>query len=298
MHCRVVLSTYISLTGCSDAAPIPRAPAPSAELSTSSSVPGPTEHEPAYWENEIAWARSRFPELRSFTAEADLEPLLAWVPEGREVTLFINVEDDKYPYHCAAATAVRTEPGYIRMVVPDAERTEKGQTVRDFVFAGASREGVDVFYGGGKQRRNPDGTWEEIDLYATTGRDLGGGVGPVEGDTAHFRYLSVRIEASCGPKVPVPCHGRKRLCNRCEDITIELRSPKTHPSVPMPEMTCKEPCPKVVNPDLERIKQIAENFPIGKVLDPEPFGAALYRTLEACRTDPLWKTTPKPSAAP
>jgi hypothetical protein len=47
------------------------------------------------------------------------------------------------------------------MTIPGAERVEAGQTVRDYVSAGAKPDGVDVFYGGGKQRRNVDGTWED-----------------------------------------------------------------------------------------------------------------------------------------
>jgi hypothetical protein len=226
-----------------------------------------------------------------------MRPLLAWVPEGKEVTLFINVEDEKHPYHCAAAIAVRAEPSYIKMTIPGPERVEAGQTVRDYVSAGAKPDGVDVFYGGGKQRRNVDGTWEEVDGYATTGRDLGGSVGPVVGDTAHFRYLPVRIEASCGPMVSVPCESFPRRCNQCKDITIALPSPKASRRTPPPEPTsCKQPCPEVDNPDLERVRRLAEHFPTGLALEPDPLGVALYRTLDACRADPLWKPKVKPKA--
>lgn len=293
MHPRVAPLIYFAWAGCVEPALTPRV-APTAEP-TPPSIAAPTERGPDNWKHELGWARARFPELRDFTVDVDFQPLLAWVPAGKEVTLFINVEHEKHVYHCAAASAVRTAPEHIAMMIPGPERVEAGQTVRDYVSAGAKQGGVDIFYAGGKERRRVDGSWEKIDGYATTGLDLGGRVGPVTGDTAHFRYVPVRLEASCGPMVAVPCEGFPRQCNRCEKVTIELPSPKTSRRVPPPEpSSCAQPCPKVDNPDLERLRRLAEHFPTGFLPASDPLGVALYRTLEACRRDPLWQTKPQP----
>ena len=117
------------------------------------------------------------------------------------------------------------------------------------------------------------------------------GVGPVVGDTAHFRYTDVRIDAWCGPKVRVSCaDGGSQVCNLCEEVGVELRSPKSPRFKPFEVKFCDLPCPKQKNSELERIKRFAEHFPNGRVPVPDSLlGIALYRTHAACKADPLWK---------
>ena len=254
-------------------------------------VAEPAEPGPEFWARELEWARARFPELRDFTPEVDFAPLLEWVPKGQEVKLFISVDLEPHSVRCAVATAVRASDDYITMLVPEPARFEKGQILRRFSKAGAKLDGVDFNYSGGTQRKRADGTWEEVDSFATTGHDLGADVGPVVGDTAHFRYTDVRIDPWCGPKVRVSCaDGGSQVCNLCEQVSVELRSPKSPVRGEPYEVTyCELPCPKLGNSELERIKRFAEHFPNGKVPSPTSLSVALYRTRAACKADPLWK---------
>ena len=263
-------------------------------------VAEPAEPGPEYWARELEWARARFPELRDFTPEVDFAPLLEWVPEGKEVKLFINVEDEHFPSHCAAAIVERgKDPDYpIVIKIPGPERVERGERVRNYVGGSADRETV-YLGGGGKQRKTADGTWEEFDGGSAGFSELGGGVGPVVGDTAHFRYTTMRIDPWCGPKVRVSCaDGGSQVCNLCEEVSLELRSPKSPVRGEPYEVTyCELPCPKHENSELERIKRFAEHFPNGRVLVPDSLlGVALYRTHAACKADPLWKPKPKPAS--
>ena len=294
MNVRVAPLTWLLLAGCTD--PVPSTPvAPTTERVPPPRVEAPHQDAPDDWKHELAWARTRFPELRDYSLEVDFQPLLAWVPEGKEVSLYINVQYDKRPYHCAEARAVRASPNQVSLVIPGPERIEGSQSVRDYVSADVKPSGVEIFYAGGVERRKTDGTWEKIDGYATTGLDLGGSIGPVTSDTAYFRYIPVRIEASCGPLVEAPCAGVSRRCNRCEQISVALVSPKTTRRTPPPEVSvCAEPCPKIDNPDLERLRRIAEHFVTGLVPASDPLGVAIYRTREACRNDPLWTRGPEP----
>ncbi len=271
---------------------IPVAPLP-ALVVAESAEPGPE-----FWAGELEWARARFPELRDFIVDVDFAPLLEWVPEGQEVTLFINVEHEHFPSHCAAALVARGTDEYpIEIKIPGPERLEKGERVRNYVGGSADQQMV-YLGGGGKERRKADGSWEEFDGASVGFSELGASVGPVVGDTAHFRYTRVRIDASCGPRPLVPCgDGRNQYCNLCEEVTLTLSDPNAmQRSEPDAVGGCSGPCPKLPNPDLDRIKRFAEHFPGGLVPLPISLSVALYRTHAACKADPLWKPKPKPAS--
>jgi hypothetical protein len=227
------------------------------------------------------------------------------VPAEGTAQLFITVVDDEnHGYRCAGAIARRVSEEYINMMIPGPTRIENGHVVRSFVLAGASPRGVDLHYAGGTHKRNAGGTWEDDldaivergDVYATTGSDYGGVVGPIVGDTAHFRYKGVKIAASCGPIVNVPCEsGMHRECNLCEDVKLEVRRHGWSYRIPHPLIKCMPACPEPhpserTIADLDRARRFLSHVDGGGlIVDDSPPSVALYRTLAACHSDPLFK---------
>jgi hypothetical protein len=295
---RVSVPPSDQVASASAASPVSAAPLDTAEPDPE---PGPeTDPGPEFWEGEAEWARSRFPELATFRSSVDFAPLLEWVPADGTAQLFITVVDEKHGYRCASATATRVHENYINMLIPGPPRVENGQTVRSFVAAGASPHGVDLNYVFGTQKRSADGTWEDLVVFGTTGHDYGGWVGPIVGDTAHFLYRRVDIAASCGPMVNVPCeNGLPRECNLCENVTLDVQfvmgSMSNRPrKIQPPQMRCLPACPDPPHPELtkaelDRVGRFVSHFNRkGWALDDSSL-VALYRTLAACRSDPLFK---------
>jgi hypothetical protein len=161
------------VASASAASPVSSVPLDTAEPDLN---PGPEpDPGPEFWEGEAEWARSRFPELATFRSSVDFAPLLEWVPAEGSTELFITIVRAKRGYRCARAAATRRKEDYINMRIPAPPRVESGQTVRSFVDAGASPRGVDLAYVLGTQKRNAKGIWEDLDVFATTGDDYGGG---------------------------------------------------------------------------------------------------------------------------
>lgn len=255
------------------------------------------------WAQELEWARGRFPELRDFVLDVDIQPLLAWVPRGKEVTLFFRARytlssGKEERYDCVAADAAygASEDGdYISLLIPEPEQIVRGQTVRRFDIASATKRGV--FLGaGGFQRKLADGTWEKFDEYTAGFRQLGSSVGPVDGDTAHFYYAEMSLDASCGPFEKVRCEeGFEAECNACKTVTIDLSSTGMGSTHRLP-MQCPASCPVVENPELDRAQRLTKHVKFGYVPHPGNPSVALYRTRVACETDTSWK--PRAASAP
>lgn len=301
------LAACLVLVGCTEPAPGARSPeqtaTPRAPAGPAPIVAGPPDSTPDFWVQELEWARARFPVLQDFTLDVDFRPLLEWVPVGKTVTLFFRAEytlsnQKEVRYECAASEATRFESAdgddSLNLLIPGPERVEQGETLRDYVGAGVHKWGVAFGGSGGKQRKRRNGTWIDFDGYGSGYRRLGAFVGPVNGDTAHFRYATVEPHPSCGPLVEVPCDdGEPRghnVCNACETVELELDSPLSSRSVlPRTSRQCDVPCPVVENPELQRIQRLLEHFPSGLVVWPRHLGVALYRTRAACEADTLWR---------
>jgi hypothetical protein len=253
---------------------------------------------------DLAWAQARFPQLRDFVVEVDFHPLLAWVPVGSEVTLYLRAEftrsnGKEARYDCIAVDATREPPGVgdqdgFGLLIPGPERVVQGQTIRDYLTAGVGAWEVAFGGGGGKQRKRSDGTWESFDGYGTGYRSLGGYVGPVEGDSAYFRYVPVHLAASCGPVVKEACEdGSFRECNTCTTVELKLLDRHELGRTFPPHRRCSVACPVVENADLDRLRRLIGAYPMGYVPYPDNLGVALYKTRVACETDPSWKK-PRP----
>ncbi len=225
----------------------------------------------------------------------DFAPLREWVPTEGSTELFITIVDEKRGFRCATASATRLNE-HISMLIPGPPRVENGQTVRSFVAAGASPHGVTLDSAPGTQKRDVGGKWEYLDVVSVTYYDYGGLVGPIVGDTAHFGYTGVKITASCGPIVNVPCeNGLHRECNLCNDVTIDIQRHRWERRTPYPHIECMATCPDPVPSertmaDLDRARRFVAHFD-GRalILDDSPPRVALYRTLAACNSDPLFK---------
>lgn len=304
------------LAGCTEPAPSARSPTRTVTLPApagSARAPGgpahavadPPEPGPEFWMQELEWARKRFPALQDLTLDVDFRPLLEWVPAGKTVTLFLRAEHTlssgkEIRYECSTVEATRFESAdgdaSLALLIPGPERVEKGERIRDYLSGVADVDSVALGYRG-KQRRRQDGTWQEFDGYSAGYIWLGAFVGPVDADTAHFRYVKVEPRATCGPVVRIPCDDGERrghnVCNVCETVELELDAPMwSRGSRPPLDRQCDVPCPIVENPELDRIQRLLENLPTGFAPYPKHLGVALYRTLAACKADPLWPLTP------
>jgi hypothetical protein len=244
---------------------------------------------PDFWAGEVAWATHRFPELHGARFDADLGPLLDWIPKHKEVRLFIN--STHMDLKCAPALTVRCDESQaLCMTIPLATRMEGGRLIREFTTAEATGLEISVGSVSGRDRLTSTGRWETYDLH---GMDDGGAsvlgatLGPVTRDTAHFRYVKKRIYSTCaGPLVPLLPENYTILCTKCEQVSIDLAS-TIIPTTGISEFYNSK-CPETFNSDLYRIQRLSDHYGVAFIPSDDLRGVALYRTLKACREDRLW----------
>ncbi|MFO0554618.1 MAG: hypothetical protein U0271_39945 [Polyangiaceae bacterium] len=282
----LIVAACLTVAACGEPPPTAQ-PVPTVAITTTPGSSAPATD----WAAELEWARSRFPELKTFRPSIDMQPILSLIPEGRIVQLFLTVVDDRTPYRCAPVEASRHDSETIELTIPETERTENGVEVRS--YRGASFSATGFYWGGvsGLQKQTPNGDWETVETRGSSGQEWSVCPGPIEGDALRFRVREVEFDATCGPIVPLACEsGGSRGCNLCKEVKIAVRwlsfhkgrRPRIEPPLPS---SCSLPCPAADNPDLDRIERLRQHFESGYLEGDAPQRVALYRTLAGCEAD-------------
>jgi hypothetical protein len=295
---RALVAVLLAFVGCA-----PSSPPPSPEPPSAIELPEPTVEDASApvaeadaaldavgdWQAELAWARSRFPELADYQLPLDPAQLLGWVPVGQEVSLFLSLDQ----YRCKPVVASRSDAvdELIRLKIFDMPKLKHGKKVRSYASATAGRW-LHIGFGGGEQTQDVGGGWSDTSGWGSSGGGASAALSSVEGDAARFDAEPVRVETSCGPIEQLSCSdGGTRPCNRCSEVKIEyfplpLHGGSVSRGIGVQPSTCKEPCPNTDNPDLTRLRAVLAVFDQGhRVSRDGKDHVGLYRTLAACNAD-------------
>lgn len=232
-------------------------------------------------EKEIAWARASWPDsLRGTHFHSPLQQLLAWLPRGGSMTVYLYTSD----FACRRATLLRprvpasgdgdggapARPALIAKI-NDRPRIEDGQRVREVTFIDAdllmSRPGGTF----AMEAQRSDGAWHEVG-----GGNFGQGGGSEGSHERYYGALSyvddrlarwdgepMVIRSYCdGPVEWLACPaGGERPCERCERVGLMVTAPdalaghsRDHGHRPI---TCHDACPSYPqSPAIERVSAL------------------------------------------
>lgn len=270
--CTGALAAALLLATCArqpDASPTSGPPAqiavalPRPDAAVSGIEPPERAPPPSEREKDIAWAREQWPEeTRELTFDSLAPELVAWVAPGGELSAFLTAGE----LRCARVVLRREADAEdsLRGAIITHEGEVDGGLERSYRSASLGHW-LHLESGGGTETFDGQG-WVQ-----TSGWGMGDGgttfhvLSHVDDQIARWRGAAVRLTAECaGPFELLPCEGGgERPCDTCRHVALRVTEHRPDSMgaygfgrrLGHPRATCSEPCPKLGNPAIDRLRR-------------------------------------------